>query len=257
MMPSEAATLDQLTTTPYINVLTYPRVSLTAARSRVRQLRSLGVEEVIFEGHAKLGRLGILGLGTVGVVVAARAGGETRALKIRRTDANRPSMDEEARVCVLANKVGVGPPVYGHTKDAILMKLLRYTELDDWLRTVRGTGARDTVRAVLHSILNQCRKLDIMGVDHGQLSNLRKHVVIAEGVPWVLDFESAGTNRRPRNVTAATQYLLIGGRISPRLRRAIGVRDVSPLLRLLAQYKDDESDFTYAKIIEALRLAPP
>ena len=253
---SEPARLDQLTKTPYILVLTYPRISLPAARSRIRQLEMLGVEELIFEGHAKIGRLGILGLGTVGVVVKARVGGNVRALKIRRTDANRPDMEQEVRVTSMANRLGIGPTVYGHTKDFVLMRLLDYVELEDWLRGLRGHGTREAARTMVHSILNQCRKLDIMGIDHGQLSNLRKHAVVAEGVPWIIDFESAGTIRKPKNVTTAAQYLFIGGRLSPRLRRVLGIRDVAPLLKLLSDYKSDTSDYTYSKMIEVLRIAP-
>jgi putative serine/threonine protein kinase len=253
---SESAHLDQLTKTPYIQVLTYPRVSLTAARSRIRQLELLGVEELIFEGKAKLGRLGILGLGTVGVVVGARVRNDVRALKIRRTDANRPDMGQEARITSMVNRFGVGPTVYGHTKDLMLMKLLKSVELEEWLKDLSGQGARRAARTMVHSILNQCRQLDIMGIDHGQLSNLRKHAVISEGTPWIIDYESASASRKPKNVTTAAQYLLIGGKLSPRLRRLIGVRDTSPLLELLSGYKRDTSDFTYSKIIETLRLPP-
>ena len=253
---SERASLDQLTRTPFIQVLTYPRISLTAARSRIRQLERLGVEELVFEGHAKVGRLGILGLGTVGIVVRARTGDDVRALKIRRTDANRPSMEREARIASMANRLGIGPTVYGHTSDLILMKLLVYTELEEWLRGLRGQGMRPSVRMMAHSILNQCRKLDLMGIDHGQLSNLRKHAVVAEGVPWIIDYESAGTSRKPKNVTTAAQYLFIGGRVSPRVRRMLGIKDTSGALKLLSQYKADTSDYTYSKLLEALKLAP-
>jgi putative serine/threonine protein kinase len=253
---SEPARLDQLTKTPYILVLTYPGISLLAARSRIRQLEKLGVEELIFEGRARIGRLGILGLGTVGVVVRARVGENVRALKIRRTDANRPNMEQEVRITSMVNRLGIGPTVYDYTKDFMLMKLLDCVELEEWLRGVRGQGTREVVRTMVHSILNQCRKLDIMGVDHGQLSNLRKHAVVAEGVPWIIDFESAGTSRRPKNVTTAAQYLFIGGRLSPRLRRVLGIRDVSPLLKLLSDYKSDMSDYTYSKMTEVLRIAP-
>jgi putative serine/threonine protein kinase len=253
---SEPARLDQLTKTPYILVLTYPKISLPVAQSRIRQLEKLGVEELIFEGHARIGRLGILGLGTVGVVVKVRVGGDLQALKIRRTDANRPDMEREAQITSTANKLDIGPTVYGHTKDFMLMKLLDYVELEEWLRRLHGEGTRDAARTMVHSILNQCRKLDIMGIDHGQLSNLRKHAVVAEGVPWIVDFESASTSRKPKNVTTAAQYLFIGGRLSPRLRRVLGLRDVSPLLKLLSDYKSDTSDYTYSKMIETLKVAP-
>ena len=211
----------------------------------------------MFEGRAKVGRLGILGLGTVGIVVRARAHGRMCALKIRRTDANRPNMAEEVRVATLANRVGVGPEVYASTRDMILMKLLESLEIADWLKTLTGKGRRDQVRTMVHALLNQCRKLDIMGIDHGQLSNLRKHAVIAEGRPWIIDFESAGMARKARNVTTAAQYLLVGGGLSPAMRRALGVRETATLKKLLAGYKSDLSDYSYSKVLEHLKLASP
>jgi len=253
-MLSERASLRDLIRTPYLQVLTYPRISVRSGRARVKQLHNLGVTELVFEGHTRLGRLGILGLGTVGVVVRAVVDGRLCAVKIRRTDANRPDMEEETRITELANRVGIGPEVYAHTKDIILMKLLESVELSDWLRGLKGRGTRTEVRIAVHSLLNQCRKLDIMGIDHGQLSNLRKHAVIAEGTPWIIDFESASTGRKPRNVTTAAQYLFVGGAISPALRKALGIRETAVLKQLLAQYKGDLSDYSYSKVLEHLRL---
>jgi putative serine/threonine protein kinase len=255
-MQSERASLEELQKAPYIQILTYPRISLREAKPRIGQLRELGVDELVFEGHTKIGRLGILGLGTVGIVVKARAGDRLCALKIRRTDANRPSMEEEVRIASLANRIGVGPEVYAHTKDMVLMKLLESQEIADWLKGLHGKGRRDEAREMLHSLLNQCRKLDIMGIDHGQLSNLRKHAVIAEGKPWIIDFESGGTERKPKNVTTAAQYLLVGGGLAPLMRRTLGVRETETLKKLLAQYKGDFSDYSYSKLLEHLRLAP-
>jgi len=253
-MQSERASLEDLTKVPYLHVLTYPRTSLRDARSRVKQLRDLGVDELVFEGHTRIGRLGILGLGTVGVVVRAKKSGETFALKIRRLDANRPDMESEVKVTSMANRVGVGPEVYGHTKDMILMKLVDSQELGDWVRGLEGKGKRQQARDMIHALLNQCRTLDIMGIDHGQLSNLRKHAVVAEGKPWIIDFESAGTGRKPRNVTTAAQYLFVGGAISPMIRRTLGVRETSNLTRILREYKQDLSDYSYSKVLEHLKL---
>jgi putative serine/threonine protein kinase len=254
-MQSERASLEELTRTPYIQVLTYPRISLREAKSRVKQLAKLGVDGLVFEGHARVGRLGILGLGTVGIVVKASKGGELYALKIRRTDANRPNMDAEVRIASMANRVGVGPEIFAYTRDMILMKLLESQELGVWLKKLSGRGKRLEAKTLVHGLLNQCRKLDIMGIDHGQLSNLRKHAVVAEGKPWIIDFESAGTERRPRNVTTAAQYLFVGGALSPALRRTFGVVGTDTLKELLANYKHSLSDYSYSKILEHLKLA--
>jgi putative serine/threonine protein kinase len=253
--PSERVPLEGLLRTPFIQVLTYPKISLRTARGRIRQLEKLGVDTFIFEGRARIGRLGLLGVGTVGLVVGCTARGSVCALKIRRRDANRPSLDDEYEITRFVNRLGIGATAYDHSKDFLLMKHLDYTELSDWLRELRGQGTRRRARDMLHEVLNQCRKLDIMGVDHGQLSNLRKHVVVADGRPWIIDFESASRSRRPSNVTSAAQYLLVGGRVSPLVRRLLGVRDIKKILELLRQYKAGLNDIAYAKLLEQLRLA--
>ncbi len=255
--PSERVPVELLTRAPYVHVLTYPRTSLRSAKYRTGQLRRLGVTEAVFEGRAKIGRLGVLGIGTVGVVVKAEAGGREVALKIRRTDANRPDMKQEVKLTLLANRLGIGPEVYSSSRDFIAMKLLEYQEFGDWLKASQGPGSRQRVRAMVHQVLNQCRKLDIMGIDHGQLSNFRKHIVVAEGMPWILDFESASLSRRPRNVTTAAQYVLVGGKVSPLARRTLGVRDTGGVLRALAEYKRDMSDYSYSTLLDVLRLGDP
>lgn len=252
---SEQAPLESLTQTPYINVLTYPKISLRSARARVRQLRQLGVERLLFEGRTKIGRLGILGIGTVGLVVKCLVKGEVVALKIRRSDANRLNLDNEFKITMKANRVGVGPPLHAHTRDFIVEKYLDYIELPEWLAGLSGEGTRSRAREMLHSLLNQCRTLDIVGIDHGELSDLRKHAVVAGGRPWILDFESASTSRRPRNVTSAAQYLLVGGRVAPMVRRLVGLKDSKGVLKILQSYKHDTTDFSYAKLLEELGIA--
>ncbi len=251
----EQVEVARLVRTPYIRILTYPKISLPVAKSRISQLKRIGVEELVFEGKTRIGRLGILGLGTVSVVVKAKAHGQQYALKIRRTDANRPDMANEVNLTLLANRVGIGAPVVAQTKDLVLMKLLEYVELYDWFKALRGPGSREKARKMVHLALNQCRMLDIMGLDHGQLSNLRKHLVVAEGRPWIIDFESAGTSRKPKNLTTATQHLFIGGKMSATVRRAMGIRSTAPLLKILRSYKVDMSDYWYAKMLESLKIS--
>jgi len=212
------------------------------------------VKHVIFQGRSKIGGLGILGIGTVSVVVKAELEGTVYALKVRRTDANRESMKQEFKLTRLANRIGIGAQALNCTRDFILLEYLDYRELHDWFRSLEGPDRRATARSMVHAILNQCRKLDIMGLDHGQLSNLRRHVVVVGDRPCMIDFESASTNRTPRNVTTAAQYILIGGRISPLVARLIGLKDRDSLLSAIRRYKEEKSDFSYAKLLETLKL---
>jgi putative serine/threonine protein kinase len=218
----------------------------------MKQLAKLGVEEVIFEGRTKIGRLGLVGIGTVSVVVRGVIEGRVHALKIRRADANRESMLEEYRLTQMANRIGVGAYAFEVSSDFMVMQLIEGEDLEDHLRSIKGVGTRGRVREILHLLLNQCRKLDLVDLDHGQLSDLRKHVIMAGDMPYIIDFESASQNRPPKNVTTAAQYLLIGGRCAPYVKRLLGIKSHEPVLEALKRYKKDRSDENYARLLKTL-----
>jgi putative serine/threonine protein kinase len=235
---------------PYLTILTYPRPNLKQAKSRIKQLVELGVERVTFEGRTKIGRLGLVGIGTVGLVVKGKGSGdEVYAVKIRRADANRESMAEEFRLTQLANRLRVGAPAYGCTKDVMSMRYIRGIELEDYVRAAKGRGSARRVREMAHSILNQCRKLDLIGLDHGQLSNLRKHVIIDGETPYIIDFESASQNRTTKNVTTAAQFLFIGSSVAPRIKRALSIERSDGILEALRRYKGEMSDENYVRLL--------
>ncbi len=236
---------------PYLTVLTYPRPNLKQAKSRIKQLTELGIQKVTFEGHTKIGRLGLVGIGTVGLVVKGRgAGDEVCALKIRRTDANRESMAEEFRLTKLANRVGVGALAYRCTRDVLSMRYVPGVDLEDYVKETSGKGSAGRIRGLAHALLNQCRKLDLIRLDHGQLSNLRKHVIMDGETPFIIDFESASQNRTPKNVTTAAQYLFVGGWLSPRIKKTLSIKDSGKILEALRRYKGEMSDESYVRLLK-------
>ncbi len=247
---SETIEVRQFDRMPYLAILTYPKPNLGQARSRIKQLVEIGIERVTFEGRTKIGRLGLVGIGTVGLVVKGMGGGEeVYALKIRRTDANRESMAEEFRLTQLANRVRVGAPAYTCTKDVMSMRYIPGVGLEEYVKGASGKGTARRVRSLAHALLNQCRKLDLMGLDHGELSNLRKHVIVEGETPYLIDFESASQNRTTKNVTAAAQYLLVGGKPSPRIRRILSIGGTDEILEALRRYKQEMSDENYVRLL--------
>jgi putative serine/threonine protein kinase len=252
----ETISVQQFDRLPYLTILTYPRPNLKQAKSRIKQLVELGIERVTFEGRTKIGRLGLVGIGTVGLVVKGKGkGDEVCALKIRRTDANRESMAEEFRLTQLANRVRVGAPAYKCTKDVISMRYIKGVELEDYVKATTGRGSARRIRELAHALLNQCRKLDLIGIDHGQLSNLRKHVIIDGDTPYIIDFESASQKRGMKNVTTAAQYLFVGSRTSPRIRRILSIKTSDPILEALRRYKAETSDENYVRLLATFGVA--
>ena len=196
----------------------------------------------------------MLGKGCVSIVVVARCSEGEAALKIRRVDANRPSLSQEAELQSLANNVGVGPKLYGYTDNFILMELIRGVNLPDWVKNLKGRGTASNLRRVCRELLVKCWKLDQAHLDHGELSNLSKHVLVGDRVE-IIDFESASTKRSVRNITSAAQYLFIGGPVASKVRRVLNLKDRNTIIEAIRSYKRERgSEEALQLLLKRLKL---
>ena len=95
------------------------------------------------------------------------------------------------------------------------MEYLEGEKFSDWIETLKGIGSCEKIKIyTLKSVLEDCYRLDQIGLDHGELSNISKHVIVGEIKSSLIDFESSSTKRRPSNVTSITQAFFIGSGIS-------------------------------------------
>lgn len=233
-------------------VLCYPRPTDTEVSSRIKELRSLGVEALLFRGRTEISGAPVLGKGHVGVVVAALRGGRKLALKIRRVDADRETMHREAEMLRKANSVSVGPKLLDCTDNFLLMELVEGKNLRQWLGD--ETDA-EQVRRVLRELLEQCRRLDEGGIDHGELSRAYRHVVVTpSGQTRIIDFETASTLRRTSNVTSIGHYLFFGKENSEAVQRVLGEIDLKELQSRLRSYKEEPTERSFREILRYARL---
>src|SRR2546421_10725218 len=124
--------LEDLMKKPYRELLAYPNPSDESVGSRIRQLKSLGIEGLEFEGPLRMGKLSVLGKGVVGLVFRGIAENRRVAMKIRRTDSRRRSMIHEAAMMRAANKAGIGPEYLGSFEDVLEMQFLEGQRLRLW-----------------------------------------------------------------------------------------------------------------------------
>lgn len=240
----------ELVNEPYSYVLGYPRCSRDELESRVSELKSMDVKGIIFEGSSMIGKLNILGKGCVSVVVKAVLDNRTVALKIRRLDADRESMEREANFLNIANSVDVGPKLVAMSKNFLVMQLADGEKMVDW---IKHDLEDQQVRSVARQVLEQCFRLDGIGLDHGELSNLNKHVIVGENVT-IIDFESASTGRRVANVTAATQCLFIGSAIARTVRSVLKIDSKDAIIHSLKKYKNYVSKENFESLVSVLKL---
>jgi putative serine/threonine protein kinase len=225
---------------PYASVLCYPKVNEAELQSRLGELSEHGVKAVEFAGETSAFNVPVLGKGFVGIVVIAHLDNQRVALKIRRVDSDRLGLQHEARMLAKANSVQVGPKLIGVSKNFLLMQLVDGALLPEWLGAQQEKGH---VRGVLNDVLEQCWRLDNLGLDHGELSKAPKHLIVGKQQKrWIVDFETASVDRKPANVTSVCQFLFLsGGEVSRMIAEALGERNREEIISALRRYKNDRT----------------
>ncbi len=232
------------------SIITYPHYSESEYKDRIIEMESLGITSIILGGKTIVNNTPVAGKGCVGIVVKAKAGSKVCALKIRRTDADRKTMDNEARFHKIANSASVGPSLQGHTKNLIAMEFVAGQSIIDW---VGNKTTRSKMRTVATVILEQCFSLDAAGLDHGQLSRLARHVIVSDR-PSIIDFESASTTRKTCNVTAGAQSIFLYGIVANKVRRIMGNtdREKEEAIHTLRTYKKSRTRANFDAVLDSL-----
>lgn len=246
--------LDKLSQEPYSTIIGYPKATKKQIKTRIIELKKLGIRDVSFQGQTKIGSLNILGKGYVGVVVLSRIKNKLVAVKIRRTDASRINMVKEAKFLKIANKAGVGPLLIAMSKDFIIMEYLDGKKISEWVNELKSKQDIKLLKSIMQKILEDCYSLDVIGLDHGELSTISKHVVIGKSKTTIIDYESASTQRRVSNVTSATQAICIGSGISKIVRKIYRMPSKNKIIKILRSYKQEQNRQNFEKILEILKL---
>lgn len=249
--------IDDLNPEIHGELLCYPGTDLTSFGNRVAQMKSLGVEELILQGSSKVGKFGIVGRGCVSTVVKAKMDTENGivALKIRRVDANRPNMSHDFELQKYANSFGVGPKAIASSKDLFAMEFIDATKLGKWATSLKTRTPKKPTRALIRNVLEQCYLLDANGLDHGELSNPSKHVLLWNGEPrtTIIDYESASRNRRVSNLTAVASFFFLSGAHQAKIPKILSLGEKrfshKRFIHMLHEYKDRPTQTGLEKIL--------
>jgi len=220
------------------HIICYPGTSIEECESRLKEIAKLDIDTIEFSGRKHINNTPVLGKGHVGIVVKAYKGEEKAALKIRRTDANRLTMNHEAMMLKMANQINVGPRLLGVTKNFLLMEYIEGVLLPEWITTMKRKNVKKRIQQVLRLVMEDAWRLDKGRLDHGELSHAPKHIIVKpENVPCIVDFGTSSLSRRVSNVTSLCQYLFIGSQLAKWIQKYLGGIDVDGLIESLRTYK--------------------
>ena len=157
------------------------------------------------------------------IFLAEDSKGKKFILKALREKSNRRHMSQkETEFLRLANTSGIGPRWMktDDVKGVVMMEFVEGAPFSEWLfGDVRKAGLENFIEA----LLSQARKLDEIGLDHGQLAGRGKNILVHGGMPVVIDFEKASRSRKVHNVKVLESFLF-------RSKKSAVVKRVAELL---------------------------
>ena len=250
MQVSKVVTIEKLSEREH-KVLCYPTIEQSQVEKRLKEIKNLGVQALEFTGGKRISDVPVLGKGCVGIVVIAHTTSGRAALKIRRIDADRKGMFHEGKMLKTANTTNVGPKLFDISENFLLMQLIEGPHFPEWIEKLEDKREQWRLRLVLKDILEQCYRLDEAGLDHGELSNAPKHILVdIQNQPFLVDFETSSINRRVSNVTSVCQYLFLGSQVAPKVEEKMGKIDKKVLVRTLRAYKGERTRYNFEELLE-------
>ncbi|MDB2445645.1 serine/threonine protein kinase [Nitrosopumilus sp.] len=246
--------IKKFTEEPYSKILGYPNATNRQIKSRINELEKLKIKSICLTGPTTIGNLEILGKGYVGLVVLVKRGKKEVALKIRRTDSQRENMKNESILLKLVNSVSVGPKMIDVSKNFLVMEYIEGKKFSDWIEMLKGSGSAKQLKSTIRNVLEDCYRLDQIGFDHGELSNISKHVIVGKNKVVLIDFESSSTKRRPSNVTSITQAFFIGSGIAKHAQKIYKNSSKEKIIFALKSYKQEKTRDNFEKLLKILKL---
>ena len=217
---------------------------------RLVQLRELGVESIALGGPHTILTKSILGKGHAGVVIRAMYDGFEVALKCMRTDVNRP-MEYEARILGRVNEAGLGPRLYGFSDDFIVMEKIEGLYFGDWAK--ENMSKPELIRDYVLRVIDIAYRLDEAGVDHGELTKIRRHYIVTGDGPRVIDFDSGSLGRARHNLTSTVQSLFMHTTFAKTLGKVYPMPDRKELLAVLRRYKENPGKESYLALLDVVQ----
>ena len=230
------------------SLMAYPDGSKELIMKRIEKLHTMGVEALYLSVDDK-GRLSptLVGKGGRGLVFLCKACGVEHVVKLRRTDAAVSSFQHEANMQTYANKLCIGPRLVAWDDDILLMEYIKGENLSSFLLKHHSLNK---LRQIFSHLLIQCFILDIGGLDHGQLSDASKHVIVTQqGNAVIVDFSHSSIRRKPRNVTQLASYIKL-----VTARFGLCFHHKENLNEILREYKCSPSVAAFDRVLEGLDL---
>lgn len=143
-------------------------------------------------------------------------------------------MENEAKFLKILNKHKIGPKLIDYGKNYLVYEFIKGEFFPDYIKT-------NNSKKIILNVLEQCRILDKLKINKKEMHHPVKHIIIFNNKPKMIDFERCYYTDNPKNVTQFCQYLML---INNKLKNP-------KFFKILKEYKNDQSDKNFKKIISS------
>ena len=144
--------------------------------------------------------IGVLAKGKHGIVYDAKYKNKICVVKMAREDSpSRDCIIKEKQFLQKLNKYKIGPEVYFANNNLLVMEKI----IGDIIFNID----LHSHKYIIVSILNQCFKMDKLGISKFEMTNPYKHIFINKRKVTMIDFERCIYTEKPKNVTQFCEYL--------------------------------------------------
>ncbi len=151
---------------------------------------------------------------SAGVWLVERNGKKFAAKCEHEKSYRKQMLEREVLQLKMANEAGVGPALIDSCAEAriIVMQFIDGVTLHAFIAQCED---KKLMLRVVKELFAQAKKLDDVGIDHGQLGGKLANILVDKKKRvWIIDFEKASYVRKTHN-TAQLKHALFGGSTPP------------------------------------------
>ena len=167
---------------------------------------------------------------------------EEKGIKVATKEKN-PNSTAIARIEIESiflkklNKHHIGPKIISFKDDKLKMEYIDGILFEDYI----PNSNKPKIMSILKEIINQAYKMDILGISKEEMHNPKKHIIIRDDLPVMIDFERSHHTERPKNITQLIEYII---KLKPKLEEKGFNLDIEILRNFSKKYKKEQTSIT-------------
>ncbi len=154
--------------------------------------------------HAGISSLRFHAKGKRGLVYSCSYEGKKAALKTANPSSKAiGKIKHEAEILRKVNKAGIGPRLLFSADRCLVEQFIDGELIGDFIESSSKAAIKKTIK----EITAQMMILDTMRITKEEMHRPHKHIIVAKGIPVLIDFERAHFDLKPGNLTQFCHHL--------------------------------------------------